>query len=172
MTDEFDDAERRSSEPPDGIRTGEWLMGQTFPDLYWHVENLIPEGFTLNVGGPKLGKSWLMHNIALASASGGTVLSERLDRPPRVAPGPRGLEPAVEVPHHQARLRHQPPPGEWSYLTASRPVDGPARSSPTGSTGSKPIEPPPLVIIDTLGRVKRQPATRRIPIRPRLPHRR
>ena len=37
MTDEFDDAERRVGEPPTASAPVTWLMGQTFPDLSWHV---------------------------------------------------------------------------------------------------------------------------------------
>jgi hypothetical protein len=42
------------------IRTGAWLDEQTFPPLRYAVPGLIPEGFTLLIGPPKAGKSWLV----------------------------------------------------------------------------------------------------------------
>lgn len=53
------------------IRTGDWLDAQTFPPLQWAVPGVVPEGFGLIVGPPKLGKSWLVLGIALAVAAGG-----------------------------------------------------------------------------------------------------
>jgi hypothetical protein len=67
-----------SSEQPDplldGLRTGSWLDAQIFPPLSYVVPGLIPEGLTLLVGAPKIGKSWLSLAIALAAASGGYAL--------------------------------------------------------------------------------------------------
>ena len=57
-----------------GLRTGAWLDIQHFPPLSWVVPGLIPEGMSMLVGGPKIGKSWLSLGIALAVASGGRVL--------------------------------------------------------------------------------------------------
>jgi hypothetical protein len=53
------------------IRSGAWLDGQTFPPLAWAVPGIIPEGFGLFTGPPKVGKSWATLGIALAVASGG-----------------------------------------------------------------------------------------------------
>lgn len=50
------------------------LMGLTFPDPIDIVPGVIPEGGILLVGSPKLGKTLLMLNIALAISSGGLAL--------------------------------------------------------------------------------------------------
>jgi AAA domain len=42
------------------------LMSQTFPELTWAVDGLVPEGLTLLVAAPKIGKSFLTMNLALA----------------------------------------------------------------------------------------------------------
>ena len=42
-----------------GLHTGAWLDMQEFPPLAFAVPGIIPEGFTLLVGPPKAGKSWL-----------------------------------------------------------------------------------------------------------------
>ncbi len=46
------------------------LQTKTFPPLKFIVPELVPEGATLLVSRPKLGKSWLVLDIAIAVASG------------------------------------------------------------------------------------------------------
>lgn len=45
-----------------------------YPDLIEHVPGLVTEGFGLLAGKPKIGKSWLTLDIALACSEGGVVL--------------------------------------------------------------------------------------------------
>lgn len=52
------------------VRTGDWLDAQVFPELAWTVPGIIPEGFGLLTGPPKLGKSWLALHLGLAVAAG------------------------------------------------------------------------------------------------------
>jgi len=40
-----------------GLRTGDWLDAQVFEPLRWAVPGLVPEGMSLLIGGPKIGKS-------------------------------------------------------------------------------------------------------------------
>ena len=54
--------------------TAAWLDQQTFPELEWTVEGILPEGMGLLVAPPKSGKSWMVAGIALACALGGTAL--------------------------------------------------------------------------------------------------
>jgi AAA domain len=56
------------------LRTGDWLQAQSFPPLRYAVPGLVPEGLTLNIGAPKIGKSWLVLDFALAIAAGGRAL--------------------------------------------------------------------------------------------------
>jgi hypothetical protein len=60
--------------PLDLIFTAQSLNEMVFPEPRWAIPNLIPEGATLLVGGPKLGKSWLMLGAALSIAYGGKAL--------------------------------------------------------------------------------------------------
>lgn len=53
-----------------GMRDGQWLDSQEFPELGWHIEGIIPEGVTVLVGAPKVGKSWIVLGFALAIAAG------------------------------------------------------------------------------------------------------
>ena len=71
-----------------GLRSAAWLEKQTFPALSWIVKGLIPEGFTLMIGGPKIGKSWLSLDIALAVAS---AAAEHAFHRPLIALGEVGL---------------------------------------------------------------------------------
>src|SRR5262249_3528333 len=57
------------------------LVAAEFPEPRWAVPGIIPEGASLLAGGPKLGKSWLMLNLAIAVASGGRALGRiRVDK--------------------------------------------------------------------------------------------
>ena len=50
------------------------LMQNVYPEPKWAVPKLIPEGLTLLVGRPKMGKSWLALSLAIEVASGGKAL--------------------------------------------------------------------------------------------------
>jgi hypothetical protein len=53
------------------------LLGKTIDPIRFIVEGLIPEGLTLLVGKPKLGKSWLAILFALLAAAGNPVFGFR-----------------------------------------------------------------------------------------------
>jgi hypothetical protein len=53
--------------------TGE-LLGTDFPESRWAVPDILPVGLTFLAGRPKLGKSWLALQLAVAVGTGGAVL--------------------------------------------------------------------------------------------------
>lgn len=53
------------------------LLEKDFPEPKFVVEDILPEGFSIIVGLPKIGKSWLALNIGLAVASGGIALGNK-----------------------------------------------------------------------------------------------
>ncbi|WP_246160757.1 AAA family ATPase [Nocardioides humilatus] len=53
--------------------TAQELLELDFPEIKWAVEGWIAEGVTVLAGAPKIGKSWLCLDLALAVASGGVV---------------------------------------------------------------------------------------------------
>lgn len=57
-----------------GLRNGAWLDQQVFPPLMYAIPGIVPEGFGLLVGAPKIGKSWLVLLFALRLALGEKVL--------------------------------------------------------------------------------------------------
>jgi hypothetical protein len=54
-----------------GLRTGDWLDAQHFQPLRYAVPGILPEGSTLLVGPPKIGKSWAVLDLLLSIAAGG-----------------------------------------------------------------------------------------------------
>ncbi len=52
------------------------LVSLTIPDARWAIPNLVPEGFSFLAGKPKLGKSWMCLDFALAIAFGGKALGK------------------------------------------------------------------------------------------------
>ncbi len=54
---------------------GAELNRKEFPDVRWAIPKLLPEGVAILAGPPKVGKSWMALNMALAVAMGGKALS-------------------------------------------------------------------------------------------------
>lgn len=57
------------------IKSGTWLNEQHFPPLTYAIPHIIPEGYSVLAGAPKIGKSWLILETALALSFGGTALN-------------------------------------------------------------------------------------------------
>ena len=135
-----------------GLRNGAWLDSAEFPPLAWVVPQLLPEGMTLLVGGPKIGKSWLALDVALAVASGGRALGRISVGEPRPV-----LLLALEDGHRrlQSRARHllfgQPIPETLHYLTKIEP--NMVIPTITAWLDTLPLDARPLVILDTVGKV-------------------
>jgi hypothetical protein len=69
---ELSDREQEFNTP--ATFTASQLMGMTLSEPKWIVPDILPEGFCILAGNPKLGKSWLALNVCLAVASGGVAL--------------------------------------------------------------------------------------------------
>jgi hypothetical protein len=131
------------------LRNGAWLDAQEFPPLAYAVPGLIPEGSVLLVGAPKIGKSWLVLSIALAAAEGGRALGLEVPQRPT-------LYLALEDGHRRLQdrcrrlLADGPIPEQFQYITMIEP----GRVADTIAAWLRwHQEPPPLVVLDTLGRV-------------------
>lgn len=133
-----------------GLRTGDWLDRQTFPPLRWHVEGLIPEGFSLLVGPPKLGKSWFVLAAGLAISAGGRALGQiKVEQRPvlylALEDGDRRLQD-----RSRKLLRGGPIPAGFQYMTKLRP-DEVVRAVRLWL--ARHSDGQPLVMVDTLGKV-------------------
>lgn len=53
------------------------LMGREFAPLKWIIPDILPEGYAVLVGRPKLGKSYLALDWCVAVAAGGYAMGER-----------------------------------------------------------------------------------------------
>lgn len=53
---------------------GDWLTHTRFPELKWTIPGVMPEGLALLAAAPKIGKSWLACDLAIACAAGGRAL--------------------------------------------------------------------------------------------------
>lgn len=135
----------------DGLRTGDWLDGQVFPPVSWFVDGLLPEGLSLLVGGPKIGKSWLTLDIALSVASGGRVLGKVTTAAQPVLllaleDGDRRLQE-----RSRTLLGRDKIPAGLHYMT--RIESGLAVPTIEEWLSTLDDEANPLVILDTLGKV-------------------
>jgi hypothetical protein len=76
MDEPFDGDPHSDTSPGPVIITAADLMRKEFPEPRWAVPGIFPEGMTLLVGSPKLGKSWLGLNVAVAIALGGRAVGK------------------------------------------------------------------------------------------------
>jgi RecA-family ATPase len=135
-----------------GMRSGSWLDEQRFSPLQWMVPSLFPEGFSMLVGAPKIGKSWLTLSIALAKAAGGYIFGHiKVGRPQPV------LLLALEDSDRrlQDRIRklmpEAPIPPLLSYMTRVNPDE--VLATIWAWLQTVPATAKPLIILDTLGKV-------------------
>jgi len=129
------------------------LMATHFPPLKFIIPKYLPEGLFILAGKQKLGKSWLALDMCLAVATGGTVLSERVEQGRAIyfalEDGARRLQDRLHklgVKDHQpglltlAEMGSLPPLDKGGYELLENLLDH--------YTDTR------LVIIDTLGMVK------------------
>lgn len=133
----------------EGMFSADWLMAQYFPPIEYVVPGLIPEGLSLLVAAPKIGKSWLVLGLGVAAASGGYALGhQRVDRRPvlylALEDGPRRL---------QSRLQSigvTAPPSDLQFMTRT---DTGLTVATIAEFVQTHADQKPLVILDTLGKV-------------------
>jgi hypothetical protein len=132
-----------------GLRDGAWLDAQDFPPLAYAVPGLIPEGLVLLVGPPKIGKSWFVLTVDLGAAVGGTALGIAVPKRPALY---LALEDGDRRQQDRCRklLRGDRIPPEFEYLTRVAPDRIIATIE---SWLDLQQAEPPLVILDTLGKV-------------------
>lgn len=131
------------------LRNGDWLHLQDFPPVRWTVPGIIPEGSTLFVGPPKIGKSWFLLDLCLALALGGRVLGMQVDRRPvlylALEDGDRRLQSRC-----RQLLAHERIPVGFEYLTRCQP--GMVLAT-VAEWLERYADHAPVVVLDTLGRV-------------------
>jgi hypothetical protein len=68
--------------PPLDLLTADQILTAAWTEPAWVIPGLLPVGLTILAGRPKVGKSWLALQVALAVASGGRVLGRRAQQGP------------------------------------------------------------------------------------------
>lgn len=63
-----------------GIFKADEILDMDFPEIEWVVPGVMPVGLGLLAGKPKVGKSWLALQIALAIGAGGRVFDQKVDQ--------------------------------------------------------------------------------------------
>jgi AAA domain len=149
----------------DRIFTAAELQTMKFPELKFILPGIVPEGATLLVSRPKLGKSWLVLDLALATAADRFTLGEL--KPPSVGDV---LYLALEDGRRrlQRRITKLLPTfsGEWperlKIVTEWR------RANEGGLTDIedwiKRAQSPRLIIIDTLAQFRRRSNGKTTPV--------
>jgi RecA-family ATPase len=56
------------------------LLQTEFPELNWIIRDIVPEGLCILGGRPKVGKSWLALQMAVAVATGGRFFGKELEK--------------------------------------------------------------------------------------------
>lgn len=133
-----------------GLRNGAWLDQQVFPPLRYAVPGVVPEGMTLMVGPPKVGKSWMLLDVALAVSQGGYALGAiRVEQRPvlylALEDGDRRLQDRCRILQPDQTI-----PAALNYMTTIAP--GQVLATVGAWLELYPSQQP-LVIIDTLGKV-------------------
>lgn len=136
----------------DNLRNGTWLDTQEFPPLRYAVPELIPEGMTVLVGAPKIGKSRIVLDLGIAVAAGGDAYGAVRTGDPRpvlylaLEDGDRRLQQRCRM-----VLANDPIPARFQYLTR---VNGSVLDTANvwlNVMGNE--ETGQVVIFDTLGKV-------------------
>lgn len=70
---------RQAATPTEEVFNAAELCEIELPDPRWAVGGMLPEGLSLLAGKPKLGKSWLGLNLAIAVACGGSALGQAVE---------------------------------------------------------------------------------------------
>jgi hypothetical protein len=139
-----------------GLRNGTWLDAQQFPPLAYAVPGIVPEGLTVLVGAPKIGKSWMVLGFALAVASGGMALSAVPVPAARdvlylaLEDGDRRMQSRCRATLDSPYRPADPIPVRFAYLTRITPG---AMLATIGAWLEIHHGAGPLIIVDTLGKV-------------------
>lgn len=138
-----------------GVVNGDWLSVQSFPPLQYAVPGIVPEGLTILVGAPKLGKSWMVLGVGIAVAGGGKALGHLQIEQPRdvlylaLEDGHRRLQERCR----KLQLGNGDIPGNMEFLTEVRP----GYVLKTLEAWVENHGPNSTIIIDTAGKIMPPP---------------
>lgn len=135
------------------------LARRVFAVVQFIVAGLLPKGLTILAGRPKVGKSWLALNLALAVAFAGSFLGRRVVKGSVLFLGLEDNEARLQK-RLALMLDGREPPANLFFSTACPPLDGDAAGAVAAiRSWALSAESPAVVVIDVLQRI-RPPADR------------
>lgn len=148
---EYAEAQAAAQKPCLTARTS-WtvdeLLAAEFPEPRWIVPDILPVGLASLAGRPKLGKSWLALQLAIAVASGGRFLDEEVESGPvlylALEDSPRRLKKRLEMLKAEGGV-------PLRFETEWLPLDGEAGGMEDLQRRAEKTEPR-LIVVDTLAR--------------------
>jgi hypothetical protein len=139
------------------IQSGIALMEKRLPPMEWAIREILPTGYNILAGRPKLGKSWIAVQAALAVARGDMLFGQECKPRPvlllALEDGERRLQSRVSV-----ILNGAPMPSTFSYALSWQRLDDDGLEQIDNwarDTGGKG-----LCIIDTYAKIKPRPSGR------------
>lgn len=136
-------------DPLDGMFNAASLIARNFPPLEYVVPGVIPEGLTMLVAPPKIGKSWMVLGLAKACSEGGEAFDAiTVDQRPvmylALEDGERRLKDRL--------LTLGMDSGNSDLNMMTEILAGPIET--IGAYVERHAQRKPLVILDTLGKVR------------------
>lgn len=118
-----EDQTAQPAEDPHALKiiTFDELMKKDFAPLFQPVDGLITEGYTLLVGGSKIGKSWLMLDLAYSVASGLPFLGRTTTRCPVLYFALEDSERRIQDRNRKMNLAGSP--ANLSYVLEAQTID-------------------------------------------------
>lgn len=122
------------------------LLNTDFPEPTWAVPELIPVGLISLAGRPKIGKSWMALQLAVAVASGGYFLGKQVEKAEVLYLAFEDHERRLKSRIKQIGISHE---AQITFKTDYRPLDGDGINDLYAEVASGRYK---LVIVDTFGR--------------------
>lgn len=151
MTEKVD-IDPTAPDPLDKAVSGLQILETKYPPVQFVVPGLIPEGLTLLVAAPKIGKSWFVLALSLACSQGGYVLGKiQVDKRPvlymALEDGERRLQDRMK----KLGATTGEDLANLTFLTETAPTTaGTIIHTYLQRKGSEK----PLIVLDTLGRAR------------------
>lgn len=151
---QFEGLKPANDNAPVGEIDAETLLGMDFPPVQYVIPGYVPEGLSILAGRPKLGKSWMALNFAIAVATGGVALGEECDQGDALylalEDNRRRLQDRLQTVLPPPRMR--PHMGRLTLRTENPKIG--AGLVESLDAWRKAAENPRLIIIDTLSMVR------------------
>jgi len=122
------------------------LLDADFPEPVWTVPDMIPIGLVSLAGRPKVGKSWMALQLAIAVASGGYFLGQKVNKAEVLYLALEDHSRRLKARIKQIGVNREAP---ITFKTEYKPLDGEGLMDLQDEIASGRYK---LIIVDTFGR--------------------